>query len=276
VGVVQTPRMAGTPPSLTLPHKGGGKQISACSQMPHIPSSDGRTPWRATVLTLFPEMFPGPLSVSLAGQALNAGIWSLSTVPIREFGLGRHRAVDEAPAGGGAGMVMRADVLAAAIDHARTAEPEAPLLYLSPRGERFDQALARELSAGPGVLLLAGRFEGIDERLIAARHMREVSIGDYVLSGGELAAMVVIDACVRLLPGVVGAAGSLEQESFEAALLEYPHYTRPREWEGRPIPEVLLSGDHKKIAEWRRREAERLTAERRPDLARRAKGEPQS
>jgi tRNA (guanine37-N1)-methyltransferase len=234
--------------------------------MPHFPSSDGRPPWRATVLTLFPEMFPGPLGLSLAGQALQAGIWSLSTVAIREFGLGRHRAVDDAPAGGGAGMVMRADVLAAAIDHARDEDPDSPLLYLSPRGERFNQALARELAGGPGALLVAGRFEGVDERVIAARQMREVSIGDYVLSGGELAAMVLIDACVRLLPGVVGSAESLAEESFEAGLLEHPHYTKPREWEGRQIPEVLLSGDHKKIAEWRRREAERLTAERRPDL----------
>jgi len=169
---------------------------------------------------------------------------------------------------------MRADVLAAAIDHARKTEPEAPLIYLSPRGERFDQALARELSLGPGVLLAAGRFEGVDERVIEARSMREVSIGDYVLSGGELAAMVLIDACVRLLPGVVGAAESLDQESFEAGLLEHPQYTKPREWEGRSIPDVLLSGDHKKIAEWRREEAERLTAKRRPDLtgARKGKG----
>jgi tRNA (guanine37-N1)-methyltransferase len=197
-------------------------------------------------------------------------------VPIRDFGLGRHRTVDDAPAGGGAGMVMRADVLAAAIDHARIAEPEAPLIYLSPRGERLDQALARELAGGPGVLLVAGRFEGVDERVISARGMREVSIGDYVLSGGELAAMVLIDACVRLLPGVVGAADSLSQESFEANLLEYPHYTKPRDWEGRAIPDVLLSGDHKKVAEWRRQESERLTAERRPDLARRSKRDPHS
>ena len=236
--------------------------------MPHVPTSSGRAPWRATVLTLFPEMFPGPLGLSLAGQALEAKIWSLATVPIRDFGLGRHRTVDDAPAGGGAGMVMRADVLAAAIDHARIAEPEAPLIYLSPRGERFDQPLARQLADGPGVLLLAGRFEGIDERVIAARNMREVSIGDYVLSGGELAAMVLIDACVRLLPGVVGAPESLSEESFEQNLLEHPHYTKPRDWEGRAIPEVLLSGDHKKVAEWRRKEALRLTAERRPDLAR--------
>jgi tRNA (guanine37-N1)-methyltransferase len=223
------------------------------------------------VLTLFPEMFPGPLGLSLAGQALEAAIWSLATVPIRDFGLGRHRTVDDAPAGGGAGMVMRADVLAAAIDQARVAEPDAPLIYLSPRGERFDQPLARELAGGPGVLLVAGRFEGIDERVIAARAMREVSIGDYVLSGGELAAMVLIDACVRLLPGVVGAPESLSEESFEQNLLEHPHYTKPRDWEGRAIPDVLLSGDHKKVAEWRRKEALRLTAERRPDLPRRPK-----
>jgi tRNA (guanine37-N1)-methyltransferase len=168
-------------------------------------------------------------------------------------------------------MVMRADVLATAIDHARLAEPDAPLIYLSPRGERFDQSLARELADGPGVLLVAGRFEGIDERVIAARAMREVSIGDYVLSGGELAAMVLIDACVRLLPGVVGAPESLSEESFEQGLLEHPHFTKPRDWEGRAIPDVLLSGDHKKVAEWRRKEALRLTAERRPDLPRRPK-----
>jgi tRNA (guanine37-N1)-methyltransferase len=234
--------------------------------MPHIPKNDGRPPWRATVLTLFPEIFPGPLGASLSGQALEAGLWSLSTVPIREFGIGRHRAVDDTPAGGGAGMVMRADVLAAAIDHARNDEPDAPLIYLSPRGEPLTQTLASELAGGPGVMLLAGRFEGVDERIIAGRGMREVSIGDYVLSGGELAAMVLIDACVRLLPGVVGAEGSLSEESFEDGLLEYPQYTKPREWEGRTIPDVLLSGDHKKIADWRRAEAERLTKARRPDL----------
>jgi tRNA (guanine37-N1)-methyltransferase len=234
--------------------------------MAHFPSKGERPPWRATVLTLFPEMFPGPLGISLIGQALEAGLWTLRTVSIREFGLGRHRAVDDTPAGGGAGMVMRADVLASAIDHARTEETEAPLIYLSPRGEPLTQSLATEIAAGPGALLLAGRFEGVDERVIAARRMREVSIGDYVLSGGELAAMVLIDACVRLLPGVIGAEGSLSEESFEGGLLEYPQYTKPREWEGRGIPDLLLSGDHKKIAEWRRREAERITAERRPDL----------
>jgi len=235
--------------------------------MPHFPIKGERPPWRATVLTLFPEMFPGPLGISLVGQALEAGLWSLRTVPIREFGLGRHRAVDDTPAGGGAGMVMRADVLASAIDHARVEEAEAPLIYLSPRGEPLTQTLASEIAAGPGALLLAGRFEGVDERVIAARRMREISIGDYVLSGGELAAMVLIDACVRLLPGVIGAEGSLSEESFEGGLLEYPQYTKPREWEGRTIPDELLSGDHKKIAAWRRSEAERITAERRPDLA---------
>jgi tRNA (guanine37-N1)-methyltransferase len=218
------------------------------------------------VLTLFPEMFPGPLGVSLVGGALNAGLWSLRTVPIREFGIGRHRTVDDTPAGGGAGMVMRADVLAAAIDSAQAGDADTPLIYLSPRGAPLTQALAAELAAGPGALLLAGRFEGVDERVITARRMREVSIGDYVLSGGEIAAMVLIDACVRLLPGVIGAEGSLAEESFESGLLEYPQYTKPREWEGHAIPDVLLSGDHKKIAEWRRREAERITAERRPDL----------
>ncbi len=234
--------------------------------MPHFPIKGERPPWRATVLTLFPEMFPGPLGISLLGQALEAGLWSLRTVPIREFGLGRHRAVDDPPAGGGAGMVMRADVLASAIDHARVEETEAPLIYLSPRGEPLTQTLASEIAAGPGALLLAGRFEGVDERVIAARRMREISSGDYVLSGGELAAMVLIDACVRLLPGVIGAEGSLSEESFEGGLLEYPQYTKPRQWEGRTIPDVLLSGDHKKIAAWRRSEAERITAERRPDL----------
>ncbi len=234
--------------------------------MPHTPTSDGRAPWRATVLTLFPEMFPGPLGLSLVGQALGAGLWSLGTVQIRDFGLGRHRAVDDTPAGGGAGMVMRADVLAAAIDRARERASVSPLLYLSPRGEPLTQPLVKELAAGPGVILLAGRFEGVDERVIEGRAMREVSIGDYVLSGGEIAAMVLIDACVRLLPGVLGAPESLAHESFEQGLLEYPQYTRPRDWEGRPIPEVLLSGDHMKVEAWRRAEAERITRERRPDL----------
>ncbi len=240
--------------------------------MAHFPENDGRTAWRASVLTLFPEMFPGPLGVSLVGQALAAGLWRLTTHQIRDFGIGRHRAVDDTPAGGGAGMVLRADVVANAVDHARR-EPGAadlPLIYLSPRGEPLSQALSRELAAGPGVMLLAGRFEGVDERVIEGRSMREVSIGDYVLSGGELAAMVLIDAAVRLLPGVLGAEESLTHESFEGGLLEYPQYTRPREWEGLTIPDVLLSGDHKRIDAWRRAEAERLTRERRPDLKRRS------
>ncbi len=239
--------------------------------MAHFPTSDGRPAWRASVLTLFPEMFPGPLGVSLVGQALDAGVWSLATHQIRDFGIGRHRQVDDTPAGGGAGMVLRADVLGPAIDAARVDNPDSPLIYLSPRGRPLDQALARELAAGPGAVLLAGRFEGVDERVIAGRGLMEVSIGDYVLSGGELAAMVLIDATVRLLPGVLGAEASLEHESFEDGLLEYPQYTRPREWEGRTIPDVLLSGDHKAIAAWRRAEALRITAERRPDLAARKK-----
>jgi tRNA (guanine37-N1)-methyltransferase len=228
--------------------------------------ADAKAPWRATVVTLFPELFPGPLGASLCGDALKAALWSLETVAIRDFGTGRHRAVDDTPAGGGAGMVMRADVLGAAIDAARARNPVSRAVCLSPRGIPLTQALARDLAREPGLILLAGRFEGIDQRVIEARDLTEVSIGDYVLSGGELAAMVVIDAVVRLLPGVVGQAASLVEESFEAGLLEYPHYTRPREWEGRSIPEVLLSGDHARIAEWRRAEAQRLTRERRPDL----------
>ena len=233
--------------------------------MPHLPTSPGRPPWRATVLTLFPEMFPGPLGVSLVGAALGTGIWSLHPRQIRDFGLGKHRQVDDTPSGGGAGMVLRADVVAAAIDAARADEPDAPLIYLSPRGEPLTQALVRDLSAGPGVVLLAGRFEGVDERVIEARGLREVSIGDYVLSGGEIAAFVLIDACVRLLPGVLGEPESLAHESFEGGLLEYPQYTRPREFEGRPIPEILLSGDHKRIAEWRKSAALKLTEARRPE-----------
>lgn len=214
-------------------------------------------------------MFPGPLAVSLVGQALQAGLWSLATIPLRDFGEGRHRQVDDTPAGGGAGMVLRADVVATAVDRTRAASPKAaalPAIYLSPRGEPLTQELVKELSLGPGVLLLAGRFEGVDERVLEARSFREVSIGDYVLSGGELAAMVLIDACVRLIPGVIGASESLAHESFENGLLEYPQYTRPRDWEGRPIPEVLLSGDHGRIEKWRRAESERLTRSRRPDL----------
>lgn len=239
--------------------------------MPHFPTSDGRPAWQATVLTLFPEMFPGPLGISLLGQALETKLWSLETIQIRDFGIGRHRQVDDTPVGGGAGMVLRADVLAPALDHARTKSPDAPLIYLSPRGERLTQALVRELASGPGVTLLAGRFEGVDERVIEGRQLREISIGDYVLAGGELAAMVLIEACVRLLPGVLGASASLQSESFESGLLEYPHYTKPRDWEGRLAPDVLLSGDHGKIESWRRAESERLTQLRRPDLLHRTK-----
>ena len=224
-------------------------------------------PWRATVLTLFPEMFPGSLGLSLAGKALADSKWALDTIDIRNFATDKHRSVDDTPSGGGAGMVMRADIAAAAIDAARASMPaEAPTLYLSPRGAPLTQARARELAGGPGAILLCGRFEGIDERVLEARKVEEVSIGDYVLSGGELAAQVLIDTCVRLLPGVAGNEGSLAEESFASGLLEYPHYTRPREWEGRAIPEVLLSGDHAAIAEWRREQAEKITKARRPDL----------
>ncbi len=223
--------------------------------------------WRASVLTIFPEMFPGPLGLSLAGKAHAEGRWALEVTDIRDFATDKHRSVDDTPAGGGAGMVMRADIAAAAIDAASAkAEAGTPLLYLSPRGAPLTQARMRSLAQGPGAILLCGRFEGLDQRVLEAREVEEVSIGDYVLSGGELAAMVLIDAAVRLLPGVAGNEGSLAEESFAEGLLEYPHYTRPREWEGRAIPDVLLSGDHKKIAEWRRAQAEALTRARRPDL----------
>jgi len=223
--------------------------------------------WRATVLTIFPEMFPGPLGLSLAGKALADGTWALRVVDIRDFATNKHRSIDDTPAGGGAGMVMRADIAAAAVDAARaSASLGTPVLYLSPRGRTLNQTRVRELAQGPGAILLCGRFEGIDQRVLEARDIEEVSIGDYVLSGGELAAQVLIDACVRLLPGVAGNETSLAEESFAAGLLEYPHYTRPRDWEGCTIPEVLLSGDHKRIAEWRREQAEKLTRERRPDL----------
>ncbi len=220
--------------------------------------------WRATVLTLFPSMFPGPLGQSLAGRALEAGVWSLETLDIRDFAGRRDRRVDDTPFGGGAGMVLRADVLDAAIAAAQV--DGRPLLYVTPRGRPLAQGDVRALAAGPGVVVLCGRYEGIDQRVIDARALREISVGDYVLSGGELAAMVVLDACVRLLPGVMGAAESAEEESFSAGLLEYPHYTRPAEWQGRTVPEVLLSGDHARIAAWRHNEAETITRERRPDL----------
>lgn len=224
--------------------------------------------WRATIFTLFPEMFPGPLGASLAGDALARRLWAMEIVDIRAQGLGRHRSVDDNPAGGGAGMVMRADVLAASLDTALRPDDGRPRLLMSPRGKPLTQARVRDLSRGEGVALICGRFEGVDERVIEARDLEEVSIGDYVLSGGELAAMVLLDAVVRLLPGVMGKEESGTEESFEAGLLEYPHYTRPRDFEGRAIPEVLLSGDHAKIAAWRKERALALTEARRPDLLR--------
>lgn len=222
--------------------------------------------WRASIFTLYPDMFPGPLGTSLSGDALARGTWSLETRNIREHGLGRHRAVDDTPAGGGPGMVIRADVLAASLDAGLLPDDPRPRLLMSPRGRPLTQARVREWAAGPGLAIVCGRFEGVDERVIEGRGLEEVSIGDYVLSGGEIAAMVLLDACVRLLPGVMGKEASGSEESFEGGLLEYPHYTRPRDWEGREIPEVLLSGDHARIARWRAEQSERLTAERRPDL----------
>ena len=217
----------------------------------------------ATILTLYPEMFPGPLGQSLAGRALGEGVWSCDPVQIRDFAADKHRSVDDTPAGGGAGMVLRADVVASAVDSVANGRP---VLAMTPRGRPLTQARVRDLAAGPGVTILCGRFEGFDERLFDARAIEPVSIGDYVLSGGETAAIVLLDACIRLLPGVMGAASSGDDESFESGLLEYPHYTRPVEWEGRTIPEVLRSGDHAKIAAWRKRRAEDDTRSRRPDL----------
>jgi tRNA (guanine37-N1)-methyltransferase len=223
------------------------------------------SPWRATVLTLFPEMFPGPLGVSLAGRAVASGLWVLEARDIRNSATDKHRSVDDTPAGGGPGMVLRADVLAAAID-AADAAPDTPRLLMSPRGRPLTQSRVRELAAGPGALIVCGRFEGVDQRVIEGRSLEEVSIGDYVLSGGEIAAMALIDACVRLLPGVMGKAESGADESFSDGLLEYPQYTRPQTFEGAPIPEILLSGDHAKVAAWRKAAAEALTEARRPDL----------
>jgi tRNA (guanine37-N1)-methyltransferase len=220
--------------------------------------------WAATVLTVLPEMFPGPLAVSLSGKALTEKRWSLETVDIRKFATTSYGSVDDAPAGGGPGMVMRADILGAAID--TVARNDRPLILLSPRGVPLTQARARELAKGAGAILVCGRFEGVDQRVIDARALEEVSIGDYVLSGGELAAMILLDAVVRLLPGVVGADASLDEESFEHGLLEYPHYTRPQTWEGREIPAVLTSGHHQRIRDWRRAQAQELTKSRRPDL----------
>lgn len=220
--------------------------------------------FQAVVLTLFPEMFPGPLGVSLAGKALADGIWTLETVDIRGFARDKHRTVDDSPFGGGAGMVMRPDVLDAAI--AASHRPNRPLIYLTPRGKLLDQARVRKLAADPGVTLICGRYEGVDERLLEAHAVEEVSLGDFILSGGEVAALALLDATVRLLPGVVGKTASLEDESFETGLLEYPHYTRPDVWQGREVPEVLRSGHHAKVAAWRRARSEEITRARRPDL----------
>jgi len=228
--------------------------------------------WRATVLTLFPEMFPGPLGISLAGKALANEIWSLRAEDIRASASDKHRTVDDTPSGGGPGMVMRADILAKAIDAASAKDDQRPRLLMSPRGKPLTQRRVRELSQGPGVVIVCGRFEGVDERIVAARNLEEVSIGDYVLSGGEIGAFVLLDACVRLLPGVMGHEASGTEESFSDGLLEYPQYTRPQDFEGRPIPEVLTSGDHAKVAAWRRSEAEKLTMARRPDLTAQKEG----
>jgi tRNA (guanine37-N1)-methyltransferase len=224
--------------------------------------------WSATVLTLFPEMFPGPLGISLLGKALSHDLWSLEVRDIRDHGLGKHRSVDDTPAGGGPGMVMRADVAAAAIDAAKPQgrDDRRPVIYLSPRGAPLTQARVRTLSQGPGAVLLCGRFEGLDERVLAARAVEEISIGDFVLAGGEIAAMALIEAAVRLIPGVLGAAASTEEESFARGLLEYPHFTRPQLFEGQPIPDVLTGGNHSEISKWRQAQAERLTKAVRPDL----------
>lgn len=221
--------------------------------------------WTARILTLFPEMFPGPLGQSLAGKALEKGIWRLETMQIRDFARDKHRTVDDTPFGGGAGMVMRPDVVDAALA-AATSDMSGPAIYLTPRGRLLSQGLVEELAAGPGIVVVCGRYEGLDERVIEARGLIEVSLGDFVLSGGEPAALALIDACVRLLPGVMGAEETLDEESFKTGLLEYPHYTRPAEWNERPVPEVLMSGHHEKIRAWRHAKAEEATRSRRPDL----------
>ena len=230
--------------------------------------------WQATVLTIFPEMFPGPLGVSLLGQALEREVWSLQTVDIRDFASDKHRSVDDTPCGGGAGMVMRPDVVDAAITSAQAeTDCDAPLVYLTPRGRPLNQSRVRELAEGPGLTVLCGRFEGVDERVLEAHDVEEICLGDFVLSGGEIAAMAMLDACVRLLPGVLGSAKSLAEESFETGLLEYPHYTRPQSWNGREVPEVLLSGHHTNIEAWRLGKAEEITRKCRPDLWRAYAGE---
>jgi tRNA (guanine37-N1)-methyltransferase len=234
------------------------------TDQPSPAMSSSTTCWRASVLTIFPEMFPGPLGLSLAGKALEAGIWALDAVDIRKFAGGRHASVDDTPFGGGPGMVMRPDVVDAALE--AVLAPGERAIYLTPRGRVLDQALVRDLAARPKVTLLCGRYEAVDQRVLDAREVEEISLGDFVLSGGEPAAIALIDAVVRLLPGVMGAPEGLNEESFESGLLEYPHYTRPADWQGRPVPEVLLSGHHEKIRLWRRQQAEDITRARRPDL----------
>jgi len=255
---------------MTGPAKSHGRKSITASPAPrelleHDPALSQA--WRAQVLTLFPDAFPGVLGESLTGRALSEGLWQLKAFDLRRFGIGRHRNVDDTPAGGGAGMVLRADVVGAAVEAARAeARGRMPLIYLSPRGRRFDQEMARDLASGDGVTLLCGRFEGVDQRALDYYGIAEVSLGDFVLTGGEIAAQALLDACIRLRPGVLGNEASTEEESFSRGLLEHPHYTRPAEWQGRAIPDVLMSGHHGRIAEWRRAEAEALTRARRPDL----------
>src|SRR6056297_324199 len=247
----------------------GRKSISASLQPRDLMAPNPRLAraWNAQVITLLPQSFPGVLGESLTGKALKDGIWQLEAIDLRPFGEGKHRNVDDTPAGGGAGMVLRADVMGRAIDHAlASAAPGTPLIYLSPRGKRFDQTRARQLAQTPGAILICGRFEGLDERVIEHFGIEEISLGDFVMTGGEIAAQSVIDATVRLIPGVLGNAASTEEESFSAGLLEHPHYTKPADWKGRKIPDVLLSGHHAEIAKWRRAQAEQLTQDRRPDL----------
>ncbi len=245
--------------------KSHGRLSMQASQKPRDLMADVvvRGAWAARVITLFPDAFPGVLGASLTGRALDLGLWRLDTIDLRTFGLGRHRNVDDTPAGGGAGMVLRADVVDAAL---QAAAGPGPVIYLSPRGQRFDQAMARSWAAGPGVTLLCGRFEGVDQRVLDHHAIQEVSLGDFVLTGGELAAQAMLDATVRLLPGVLGNQASTEEESFSHGLLEFPQYTRPTEWQGREIPAVLQSGNHGEIAKWRQTEAEAVTRDRRPDL----------
>lgn len=233
------------------------------------------TPWRASVLTIFPDLFPGPLGCSVLGRALEADIWSLDAIDLRDFATDRHRSVDDTPFGGGAGMVMRPDVVAAAVAAVHGSEDTRPLLYMSPRGRPFGQDAARRLAAAPGAVILCGRYEGVDERALEACGFEEVSLGDFVMTGGEIAAMALLDATVRLLPGVVGSSASLEEESFSSGLLEYPHYTRPQTWQGRTVPPVLLSGHHAEIHAWRQAAALALTRRRRPDLLAAAAGHSQ-